>query len=473
MSPLLRLACLTAVGVLALATGRPVAAQVSITNVVCTNSSGTGNGHIAWPSGNPVWEMDVVRPSNSSGADGSGLEILNVYYRGRLVLKRGHVPVLNVEYEPGGCGCFRDWSHSETGYCVTPRTGSGSGAVCSGPTPTSCIYNASPGNVYTTCERNVEGAQGGDPGQFTGIAVEDFGTEMVVTANMSAGWYRYRMKWHFYADGRIWPEYSYSAASAACTSASHRHHAYWRLDFDLGGTPTDDVIGEVNPTTNVTTTFTNEVQRTWGTPSDGVFWTIRDGASTTGYDVVPSSMDLALPVDAFSKLDFMAVRYVAGNYDDGSPSCPIAPSVSQLASNESLTGQDVVTWYRSSALHVGNNPWECELVGPTLRPSGGPLTEEEEDPNAPPADGLVLESARPNPFNPTTSIRFRLAEAQYVTVALYDVTGRQIATLFDGYARENREEIVQVDGTSLPGGTYIVRLEGENVQGSTRIALLK
>ena len=58
----------------------------------------------------PPHELD------SSGPDGSGLEIHDVYYWGIQVMKRGHVPMLNVDYDPGGCGCFRDWLHSEREY---------------------------------------------------------------------------------------------------------------------------------------------------------------------------------------------------------------------------------------------------------------------------------------------------------------------------------------------------------------------
>jgi hypothetical protein len=86
---------------------------------------------------------------------------------------------------------------------------------------------------------------------------------------------------------------------------------------------------------------------------------------------------------------------------------------------------------------------------------------------------LLLESARPNPFNPTTSVRFRVSTAQYVLVRLFDVTGREVGLLFDGWAPANREEIVRVDGTSLTAGTYIVRLEGETVSGSTRVMLVR
>ena len=68
---------------------------------------------MSWPDVDPVWQFCWLRPANSSGGNGSGLEIRNVYYKGHLVLKRGHIPILNVEYDPGGCGCYRDWSNQE------------------------------------------------------------------------------------------------------------------------------------------------------------------------------------------------------------------------------------------------------------------------------------------------------------------------------------------------------------------------
>jgi hypothetical protein len=467
MTPTIRIAA-AAFALFALA--GPVAGQALITAVNCSSAP---NAHVAWPDANPVWEMDVVRPSHSSGSDGSGLEIRDVRYRGRLIMERGHAPILNVEYD-GGCGCFRDWSNSETGYCVNGLQPGPTGS-CNPGGPTGCVVSADPGDVATTCDRNMAGGAGGNVGPYTGVAVEDFGTEMVLTTHMSAGWYRYRVKWHFYLDGRIWPEYSFSAASATCTATNHRHHAYWRFDFDIDGgfgTDINDIVTEVNPTLGTSLTFTTEESRTWNPSTNGIYWQVRDEATAAGYDIIPSSEDLLLPVDAFSKVDAMVVRYAAGIYDDGSPGCAINPNTTGLDNNESLVDQDIVFWYRSSALHTANNPWECDIVGPSLVPHGFDPTAGEGGPEAP-ADGLVLESARPNPFNPTTSIRFRVAEQQYVTIRLFDVTGREVATLFDGWARENREEIVRIDGTDLPSGTYVVRLEGETVAGSTRVSLVR
>ena len=58
-----------------LALGGPAAGQALITNVNCSSAP---NGHVSWPTTDPVWEMDVVRPPMSSGLDGSGLEIRDV-----------------------------------------------------------------------------------------------------------------------------------------------------------------------------------------------------------------------------------------------------------------------------------------------------------------------------------------------------------------------------------------------------------
>ena len=64
----------------------------------------------------------------------------------------------------------------------------------------------------------------------------------------------------------------------------------------------------------------------------------------------------------------------------------------------------------------------------------------------------------PNPFNPSTQIGFTLPESAQVSLAVYDVLGRQVQLLLDG-AMEAGSHEVTFDASDLPSGTYLYRLE--------------
>lgn len=63
----------------------------------------------------------------------------------------------------------------------------------------------------------------------------------------------------------------------------------------------------------------------------------------------------------------------------------------------------------------------------------------------------------PNPFNPTTTIRFRVVTPSQVTIKVFDVLGREVATLANGYYRSGIHQ-VQFDGSRLSSGIYFYRL---------------
>ena len=181
--PLMRLATACALGALLglLPEALPEAhaqSPVSNLNGAATPANGTASptGHIAWPVADPIWELDFYRPANRTTPQGTGLEIRNVIYRGHKVFERASVPVLNVEYEAGGCGCYRDWQYQETPYITTATAGG---------TTTMFYTDAVPGSVVTNCERN-NGEPVADAGTFSGVAVEDYGTELVLTGHMRA-----------------------------------------------------------------------------------------------------------------------------------------------------------------------------------------------------------------------------------------------------------------------------------------------
>lgn len=76
---------------------------------------------------------------------------------------------------------------------------------------------------------------------------------------------------------------------------------------------------------------------------------------------------------------------------------------------------------------------------------------------------FVLQGSRPNPFSSGSEIVFGLPEAAHVRLAVYDLLGREVArpveaSLPAGWHRAH------LDGSRLPAGVYVVRMEaGERV----------
>jgi len=96
---------------------------------------------------------------------------------------------------------------------------------------------------------------------------------------------------------------------------------------------------------------------------------------------------------------------------------------------------------------------------------------------APVPDHTMLHPCRPNPFRGTTEIRYDLARTGAVSVRIYDVTGRRVATIAEGprAAAEHREEWDGRDGAGhvVASGVYFVRLVAEDRVETRRIVLLR
>ncbi|GEM_PF-3505745 len=89
-----------------------------------------------------------------------------------------------------------------------------------------------------------------------------------------------------------------------------------------------------------------------------------------------------------------------------------------------------------------------------------------------PVQPFWLEENYPNPFSRATSIRFRLEASEHVTLEVFDVLGRRIATLVDGITPKGTHEVT-LDGSALSGGLYVYRLSGETMQAARTMLLLK
>jgi hypothetical protein len=64
----------------------------------------------------------------------------------------------------------------------------------------------------------------------------------------------------------------------------------------------------------------------------------------------------------------------------------------------------------------------------------------------------------PNPFNPSTIISYQTAGAGQVRLTVYDILGRQVATLVDGIEQPGAHQI-RFDGGGLSSGVYVYRIQ--------------
>ncbi len=88
------------------------------------------------------------------------------------------------------------------------------------------------------------------------------------------------------------------------------------------------------------------------------------------------------------------------------------------------------------------------------------------------ADQFVLGAAYPNPFNPTTTIRFAIKEKSHVRLDVFDVTGRNVRSLVNGLLQAGNHE-ARFEASALPSGLYLYRLVTDTGSASKPMVLLK
>jgi hypothetical protein len=89
----------------------------------------------------------------------------------------------------------------------------------------------------------------------------------------------------------------------------------------------------------------------------------------------------------------------------------------------------------------------------------------------------ALSQNQPNPFNPTTTIRFVLPEREQVTLAIYDTNGYLVRTLVDEVEGYGTHEVTwdgrDDDGAAMGSGVYFYRLRAGKHTESKKMVLLK
>jgi len=88
-------------------------------------------------------------------------------------------------------------------------------------------------------------------------------------------------------------------------------------------------------------------------------------------------------------------------------------------------------------------------------------------------EGYTLEQNYPNPFNPTTNIEFSLGQSGATTLKVYDISGREVASILSGQRLNAGSHTYTFDASSLSSGIYFYRMTSSGVQITRKMTLLK
>lgn len=134
---------------------------------------------------------------------------------------------------------------------------------------------------------------------------------------------------------------------------------------------------------------------------------------------------------------------------------PNSSLVIRLKVNNNLEPQYAAAVIKSDeSVLLKNNPVELNLSGTAV------ITE------------YSLEQNFPNPFNPSTKIKFQIPKDGFVSLKVYDILGNEITTLVNEEKSRGRYE-VNFNGSSLANGAYIYKIQSGDFISSKKMILLK
>jgi len=159
-------------------------------------------------------------------------------------------------------------------------------------------------------------------------------------------------------------------------------------------------------------------------------------------------------------------------------SCPLAAGAAALVlkAHPSATPMEIIAALRATA---NNAATPNNLVGWGILNAAAAIDYLQANGVGGPAPlpaAFSLEQNFPNPFNPSTTIRYGLPEGSTVSLKIYDVMGREVRTLLSGYQEAASYSLVW-NGTDNAGGpvssgVYIYRLTSDRGFSAARSMVL-
>ena len=171
----------------------------------------------------------------------------------------------------------------------------------------------------------------------------------------------------------------------------------------------------------------------------------------------------------------LGVDNVQITYADAAPGpLTVEPAAGSVAAGES---EELTLHVDAEGLAEGTYPFAVQIetndpenslltVAVTVVVEGSVSAEDAATPAA-----LALRQNYPNPFTGTSTIEFVLPRSEHVTLAVYDVTGRRIATLVDREMEAGTHRVAW-DAAGLASGTYLYRLHAGSTTRTLRALLV-
>lgn len=196
------------------------------------------------------------------------------------------------------------------------------------------------------------------------------------------------------------------------------------------------------------------------TTNGGQQWALQDLGGPTEYPDILFSIHVASPMEAWAT---------------GRQSDPIArDGVVYHTTNGGLSWTREVTspdpYWGYAIGGSGGSIWIAGYEGRILKKSILTAVDNEVTDNTP--QDVHLAQNYPNPFNPNTTIRFRIVDHGFVSLRVYDVLGREVATLVNE-AKAPGSYTVSWDAARFASGVYFARLQAAGVVQTRRMLLVK
>ena len=132
-----------------------------------------------------------------------------------------------------------------------------------------------------------------------------------------------------------------------------------------------------------------------------------------------------------------------------------------------FTREGMIVLVADIPLSAPNSGTYQALVKTFFAPSVVGVTKEPSSPGE-----LVLHQNYPNPFNPNTTVTYELPAQSHVSLKVYNILGREVATLVDGIEQPGLKS-VRFDASVLASGLYFCRLQAGGSVQTRKITLLK